>query len=164
MAEAAVSLIGQVRPDFMAGGAALGQGGVPSFKGEPGLRGMVEIRRVERPDVDVDALVLLVAGFAITGDLAMDALFRGDPVGNRPVAGQTARRLDSFPVDVAFPAVRLALECAVRPGQLSGRGELSLTAMDRRTEQGDEEQAAEAGDKGQERSAGRPVPAGNIPG
>jgi len=108
MAEAAISVIRHVGTDLMTGGTVPGQAGVLSFESEPGLRGMVEVFRVERPDINVGALMLLVAGLAIPGDFAMDAFFGGDPVGDRLVAGQAAAGIDLFAGGVAFPAVCLA--------------------------------------------------------
>jgi hypothetical protein len=108
MAGAAVSLIRHVGTDLMTGGTILGQAHVLSLKGKPGLRGVIKVLRVERPDIDVGALMLLVAGLAISHDFAMNTFFGGDPVGDRLVAGQAAAGVDLLAVGMAFPAVRFA--------------------------------------------------------
>jgi len=109
MAGAAVSLVRHVGTDLMTGGTILGQAHVLSLKGKPGLRRMIKVFRVERPDIDIGALMLLVAGLAIPGDFAMNTFFGGDPAGDRLVAGQAAVGVDLFAVGMAFPAIRFAL-------------------------------------------------------
>jgi hypothetical protein len=119
------------------------------FKGESRLRDVVKIRRVERPDVGLDALVLLVAGLAIAGDVAVDAPFGRDPLGNRYMAGQAAGGLDRLPIGMALRAVGLSFEGAVGPGKRTGRRELRLDLLPGRADQGESKQAAEAGGQGQ---------------
>lgn len=108
MAGAAVSLVRHVGTNLMTGGTILGQAGVLALENKPGLRGVIKVLRVERPDIDIGALMLLVAGLAIPGDFAMNTFFGGDPVGDRLVAGQAAFGFDLLTVGMAFPAVRLA--------------------------------------------------------
>ena len=155
VAEAAVPLIGHVRTDLVTGGAILGQAGVLPFEGKARLRGVIEFRRVERPDVGLDSLMLLVAGFAIPGDLAMNSFFRGHPVGNVLMAGQAAGGLDPLPGRMAFRAIQLAFERAVRPGKRTGGSELRLGLLAGRPDQGEHEKAAEAGGEGQQGSGRR---------
>jgi hypothetical protein len=109
MTGTALSLIHQVRADLVAGRTILRQAGVLSFEGKAGLGSVVKVFRVEWPDIDVDALVLLVAGLAIARDLAVDSLFCGDPSGDRLMASQAAFGADLVTIGVALPAVRLAL-------------------------------------------------------
>jgi hypothetical protein len=90
---------------------------------------MVEIRRVERPDVGVDTLMLLVAGFAIPADLAVDSLFGGDSFGDRLMAGQAVAGFDFFSVRMAFRAIRITLERAMRLGKRTGRDEFGLSLL-----------------------------------
>jgi len=135
----------------MTGGTILGQAGVLPLKGKPSLRAVIKPFRVERPDIDIGALMLLVAGFAIPGDLAMEAFLGCNPVGNRLVAGQAAGGFDFLPVGVAFPAVRFALQRAVRLGKWTGGRELSLRILAGEGEKGNQEQAADAGRKGEKR-------------
>ena len=151
MAEAAVSLICHVGTDLVTGGTILGRAGVLSLENKPGLRGMIKVFRVERPDIEVGALMLLVAGFAIPDDLAMDAFIGCDPVGNRLVASQTTGGFDFLPVGVAFPAVRFSCQRAVRLRERAGSGELGLRLLAGEGEKGNQEQAADAGRKGEER-------------
>ena len=139
MAEATVSLIRHVGTNLVAGGTVFGQGGVLAFKGKTGLDRVVKILRVERPDVDVGALMLLVAGLAIPGDFAVDSLFRGDPFGHRPVTRQAAAGVDLLRVHMAFPAVRLALQRAVCLGQWAGRLRPSLRILPREGKKSNQE-------------------------
>jgi len=110
MAGAAVSLIGHIRADFVASGTILGQAGVPPFEGKPGLGGVVEILRVERPDIGVGALMLLVARFTIARDFAVNPFFGTDPVGHRLMAGQAAAGVNLLALGVALPAVGFAFQ------------------------------------------------------
>jgi len=137
MAGAAVSLIRHVGTNLVAGRTILGQAGVLSLENKPGLRGVIEIFQVERPDFDIGAQMLLVAGLAIPGDLSMNTLFSGDPVGDRLVAGQAAVGVNLLAVGMAFPAIRFAFQRAVRLGKRPGSGELGLRLLAGEGEKGD---------------------------
>lgn len=148
MTKSAVPPVGHIGTDLVTGGTILGQAGVPPFKSKSRLLGVVEVRQIERSDVGVDALMLLVAGFAIPGDLAVDAFFGGDPLGDRLMTGQAAGGLDLFPVRMAFPAVRFALQGAVRLGKRTGSGARRLSLLAGQGQQGDQNQQNGARYKG----------------
>jgi hypothetical protein len=151
MAGAAVSLIRHVGTDLVTGRTILSQGSVFSLEGKPGLSGMLETFQVERPDIDIGALMLLVAGLAIPGDLAMNTFLGGDSVGDRLMAGQAAVGVDLLAVGVAFPAIRFSLQRTVRLGERTGSRKLSLRILPGEGEKGDQKQAADPGRKGEER-------------
>lgn len=129
VAGTAVSLIGHVGADFMTGGTILGQEGVLSPEGKPRLCGMVKVFRVEGPDIEVNTLMLLVTGFAVALDLAVHPLFGGDSLGNRLMTSQTAGCVNLLSLSMTLPAVRFALQGAVRLGKKTGRGKLCLRIL-----------------------------------
>jgi hypothetical protein len=147
MTGAAVPFIRHVGADFMAGRTILGQTGVFSFKSKPGLDGVIKILRVERPDIDIDALMFLVAGFTIPRDLAVNPFFGGDTFGDRLMASEAAPGVDLVSLGVALSAVRLALQRTVRLGQRTWSGTLGLRILAGGAQKGQQKQAAEAGGK-----------------
>lgn len=116
----------------MAGRAVLGDGCVTPLERKPGFRRMIKILGVEGTEINVDALMFLMAGLAVAADVSVDAFFRGDPRGDRLMAGEAAPRIDLSSRLVAFLAVGRALERAVSFGKRAGRlGELLLLAPGR---------------------------------
>jgi len=87
VAELAILFVGHVRACLVALGAVFGQGGMFSLERKPGFRAVVEILNVQRPDIDVDAAMFLVAGLAISADLAVDTLVCRYLFGNDLMAG-----------------------------------------------------------------------------
>ena len=147
MTGTALSLIHQVRADLVAGRTILRQAGVLSFEGKAGLGSVVKVFRVEWPDIDVDALVLLVAGLAIARDLAVDSLFCGEPFSDRLMASQAAFGVDLLTLGMALPAVRLALQGVMRFGERTGSDELGLGILAGEAQEGYQKHAAEASGK-----------------
>jgi hypothetical protein len=120
----------------VAGRAIPGQAGVLSFKGKPGLFGMVKVLRVERPDIGVDALMFLVAGLAIPRDFSMNPFFDGDPFGDRLMTSQAAFGINLFSLGMALLAVRFALKGAVRLGERTRSGGLGLGILAGKSKKG----------------------------
>ena len=128
MTELAIRFVGHVRARLVAFGAIFGQRGMFSLEGKSSFRAMVESLDIQRPDIGVDAAVFLVAGLAISADLAVNTLFCRDLSGNGSMAGQAFIRAYVFVLGMALLAVRLALKRAVRFGERTWRGALSLPA------------------------------------
>ena len=92
----------------MAGCAVLRDASVLTAQREPRFSRVIERRRVERPQVDLGALVLGVTPGAFPRDVPMHALPGAHAVGNRPVAGQASVRGNLAVLCMAT----LALACA----------------------------------------------------
>ena len=137
MTKNAIFCVSEIGAGFVAGRAILGQFRVTPQQSEACLFGMVEVGRVERPDIHIGALMVLVTDLAISADLAMDAFLGGDPVGDRPVAGETSLGVDRLPVGMAFPAVRFPLERRVSLGERPGSGPLCLGFLGGEGDDGD---------------------------
>jgi hypothetical protein len=110
------------------------------LKGKTGLCSVIKIARVKRPDIGLGALMLLVAGLAISGDFAVNTSPGGNSFGHRLMAGQAAAGLDLLAVGVALDAIRLARQRAVRLRERTGSGELGLRTLSREGEKGDHKQ------------------------
>jgi len=96
-------------------------------QGEAGLPGVIEIRRVERPDVGIDAAVLHVAVGAGSAHGPVHASLRTNPVSDGLVTRQAEIRRD-LPVR---SMATLALACPVkrRVGLREGTGRRHLTGL-----------------------------------
>ena len=106
---------------LVAGGAVGGLLRVQAVEGETGFRRVIECLPIQAAQVRVSALVLDVAAAAVAGDGAVYPLLRRDPVGNRPMTGQTPLGRD-FPAHlVALLAGGDAFESLVRAGERSWR-------------------------------------------
>ena len=136
MAELAILFVGHVRACLVALGAVFGQGGMFSLDRKPGFRAVVEILDIQRPDIDVDAAVLLVAGLAISADLAVDALFCRDLFGNDLMAGQAFSWAYGLALSMTLLAVSRALKRAVRFGERTWLGGLRLLASSGKRNEG----------------------------
>jgi hypothetical protein len=131
-------LVGQVGPDLVAGGTIIGEGGMLSLERKPGFSGVVEILWVEGAEIDVNALMFLVAGLAVAADIAVDALLRLDPRSNRLVARQATLWIDLGSPLVAFQTIRRAFEGAVSFGKRARRfGGFLLRSTSRHSPEGE---------------------------
>jgi hypothetical protein len=140
----AIPGVAKIGASLVAGGAIIGQLRMIPQEGKTRLFFMVEIGGVERADIHVCALVLLVTDLAIAADLTMDALLGGDPVGDRPMTGEAARGIDRLSIGVAFPAVRGVLERRVGSGQWTGSRLLSLGCLPKEGDNDRQERNTEA--------------------
>jgi hypothetical protein len=84
---------------------------------------VVERHRVQPAGVGVDARVLGMAGDAVVPRAAVNALLRGDPLGDRLVAVEALLRRDPFPRLVALLAVFEAFEPGMGFREWAGRDE-----------------------------------------
>jgi len=116
---------GQERAALVAGLAPGGQRRVLAVEGEPGLLEVVELLRVEGTQLRLHAGVLDVAGDAVALDVAVHALLRRDPLGNRLVAGEALLGRDLAARLVALLAVVEAFELRVRLRELAGRNQVA---------------------------------------
>ena len=71
-------------------GAVFGQSAVLAVDDKTGFLGMVKLLPIQRSELGITTGVLHVALDAVVGDVAVHALLRRDPFGNRLVAGETA--------------------------------------------------------------------------
>jgi hypothetical protein len=96
-------------------------------QGKPGLSGVIEVCRIERPDVGIDAAVFHVAVGAGSADGPVHATLRSNPVRHGLVARQAAIRRD-LPVR---PMAALTLACPVksRVSLREGTGRRHLTGL-----------------------------------
>ena len=98
---------------------------------------MVEVGRVKRPDIHIGALMFLVADLTIAADLTMDAFLGGNPIGDRPVAGETSLGVDRFPAGMAFSTVCFPLDARVGLGKQPGSLLLRLGGLGGEGDDGD---------------------------
>jgi hypothetical protein len=94
---------------------------VKPFNRKAGFSSMIELRRIERPQLCIATGVLDMAGDTVVRDIAVDALLLCDPLGNGLMTGQAARSRNALSLLMTLHAVRATFEIRMRLRQRSGR-------------------------------------------
>ena len=90
---------------------------MPPLQGKPGLASVIEIGRIERPEIGIHAPVLHVAAGTVAGHRPMHALLQSHPIGDRLVARQAKVRRDLPVRSMAALARARAFEARMSLGQ-----------------------------------------------